>query len=93
MPGIDRPILVRLYAIICLSAAVGGMIFQSTTFTPPKTLDHQLDNFAGTSTLVGQYAFVVFAIAAFAQLVAQQAPFSRRNACVNPAPNWHSMSW
>ncbi len=93
MPGIDRPMLVRLFAIICLSAAVGGMIFQSTTFTPPKILDDRLGNLAGTSTLVGQYAFVVFAIAAFAQLAVPQAPFSRRNACVNPAPNRHSVSW
>ena len=69
MPGIERPMLVRLFTIIFLSAAVGGVIFQSTTFALPKILDERLGDLAGTATLVGQYAFVVFATAAFAQLV------------------------
>ncbi len=69
MPGLARHVLVRVLAIVFLSAAIGGVIFQSTTFALPKILDERLGDLAGTATLVGQYAFVVFAIAAFAQLV------------------------
>ncbi len=68
-PVIERRVLVRLFAIIFFSTAVGGLIFQSTTFSLPKVFDERLQDIAGTATLVGWYAFVVFTVAAFAQLV------------------------
>jgi len=61
--------LIRVFAIIFFTAAVGGIIFQSTTFTLPKVLNERLGDLAGTATLIGLYAFLVFSIAAFAQLV------------------------
>jgi MFS family permease len=64
-----RRTLFRLFAIIFFSTAIGGLIFQSTTFALPKMLDERLPELAATATLVGWYAFVVFAVAAFAQLV------------------------
>ncbi len=67
--AIARPTLVRLFAIIFFTTAVGGLIFQSTTFALPKVFDERLGDLAGTATLVGGYAFLVFAVAAFAQLV------------------------
>jgi len=66
---IERRVLARLFAIILFSTAVGGLIFQSTTFALPKVFDERLPMIAGTATLVGWYAFVVFTIASFAQLV------------------------
>ena len=68
-PDIDRRLLVRLFAVIFFSTAVGGLIFQSTTFSLPKVFDERLLDIAGTATLVGWYAFIVFSVAAFAQLV------------------------
>ena len=68
-PAIDRRVLVRLFAIIFFSTAVGGLVFQSTTFALPKVFDERLLTMAGTATLVGWYAFAVFTLAAFAQLV------------------------
>ena len=68
MPGIERRLLIRLFAIIFFSTAIGGLIFQSTTFALPKVLEERLGDLAGTATLVGWYAFVVFSIGAFAQL-------------------------
>ena len=68
MPGIERRMLARLFPIIFFSTAVGGLIFQSTTFALPKVLDERLGDLAGTATLVGWYAFLVFSIGAFAQL-------------------------
>ncbi len=68
-PVIERPLLIRLFAVILFTTAIGGLIFQSTTFALPKVFDERLQDIAGTATLVGWYAFVVFAVAAFAQLV------------------------
>jgi MFS family permease len=67
-PGIERRMLARLFAIIFFSTALGGLVFQSTTFALPKVLAERLGDLAGTATLVGRYAFVVFSIGALAQL-------------------------
>ncbi len=61
--------LIRIFAIILMTTALGGIIFQSTTFALPKVFDERLDALALSATLVGLYAFLVFALAALAQLV------------------------
>ncbi len=66
---LERATLVRVFAIIFFSTAIGGLIFQSTTFALPKIFDERLPAMASTATLVGWYAFIAFAVAAFAQLV------------------------
>ena len=58
--------LIRVFAIIFFTTALGGLIFQSTTFSLPKVFDEAL---TGSATLIGWYAFLVFSVAAFAQLV------------------------
>ncbi|MFQ6078771.1 MAG: MFS transporter, partial [Thermodesulfobacteriota bacterium] len=65
----DRRLLTRVFAIIFFSTAVGGLVFQSTTFALPKVFEERLAELAVSATLVGWYAFIVFAIAAFGQLV------------------------
>ena len=65
----DKRFLTRVFAIIFFSTAVGGFVFQSTTFSLPKVFDERLAELAVSATLVGWYAFIVFAIAAFGQLV------------------------
>jgi len=66
--AMDRRLLFRVFGVIFLSTALGGLIFQSTTFALPKVFDERLAELAMSATLVGWYAFVVFAIAAFGQL-------------------------
>lgn len=66
---LDRQTLIRVFAIVFFSTAIGGLIFQSTTFALPKVFDERLTDLAGSATAVGSYAFFVFAAAAFAQLV------------------------
>lgn len=61
--------LVRIFSIILLTTALGGIVFQSTTFALPKIFDERLSGLALSATLVGWYAFLVFALAAMAQLV------------------------
>jgi len=66
--SMDRRLLGRVFGVIFLSTALGGLIFQSTTFALPKVFDERLTELAMSATLVGRYAFVVFSIAAFGQL-------------------------
>ncbi|MDE0223028.1 MAG: MFS transporter [Spirochaetaceae bacterium] len=67
--SIERGVFLRILAIIMVTTAIGGLIFQSTTFALPKILDERLGELAGSATAVGAYASLTFAVAAFAQLV------------------------
>ena len=67
--SIDRATFVRVLSIIVFTTAIGGLIFQSTTFALPKIFDERLAEIAASATAVGGYAFLVFAVAALAQLV------------------------
>ncbi len=67
--ALDRRVLKRIFMVIFFSTAVGGLVFQSTTFTLPKVLAERLSEITQSATELGWYAFVVFGLAAFAQLV------------------------
>ena len=66
---LDRRLLVRVFVIIFVSTAIGGLIFQSTTFALPKVFDERLGELGLSATLIGWYAFIVFAVAASGQLI------------------------
>jgi len=67
-PLIPGNTLFRIFGVIFFTTAVGGLIFQSTTFALPRIFEERLVDFAGSATLVGWYTFLVFSVAAFAQL-------------------------
>ena len=67
-PPVKRETFVRVLAIIMFTTAIGGLIFQSTTFALPKIFEERLTDLAGTATAIGGFAFAVFTVAAFAQL-------------------------
>ena len=52
-PPVARNRLVRIFGVIIFTTAIGGLIFQSTTFSLPKIFNERLTDFAGTATLVG----------------------------------------
>ncbi len=64
-----RAVLIQVFTIIFFTTALGGLVFQSTTFALPEVFDERLSGFAGSATAVGGYAFVAFTAAAFAQLL------------------------
>ena len=68
-PTIDRRLIGRVFAVIFFSTAVGGLIFQSTTFALPKLFDERLTELAISATVVGWYVVIVFAVAAVGQLI------------------------
>ena len=69
LPPIPRKMLFRIFGLVLFTTAIGGLIFQSTTFSLPKIFDERLTDIAGTATAIGWYAFLVFSVAAFAQLI------------------------
>ena len=66
---VTKATLLRVFAIIFFTTAIGGLIFQSTTFALPRIFAERLADFAVSATEVGWYAFLVFALAALAQLL------------------------
>jgi MFS family permease len=68
-PTVTRDALVRLTVIIFFTTAISSLVFQSTTFALPKVFAERLGGIAGSASLVGWLAFVVFAIASGAQIV------------------------
>lgn len=67
--SVAENMLPRIFGVIFFTTAVGGLIFQGTTFALPKVFDERLPDLAPTATLVGWYASLVFSAAALAQLV------------------------
>jgi MFS family permease len=64
-----RHALIRLTVIIFFTTAISSLVFQSTTFALPKVFAERLGGIAGSATLVGWLAFLVFAVASVAQIV------------------------
>jgi MFS family permease len=80
-----RALLMRISAIVFLTTAVTSIIFQSTTFALPKIFAERMQGFAAQisawvsglpgvtpddlATTIGGLAFVVFAVASFAQVL------------------------
>ena len=65
---IDHGVILRVLSIVLVSTAIGGFVFQSTTFALPKVFDERLGPLVNSATLLGGYAFLVFGLAAFAQI-------------------------
>lgn len=67
--SLSRSNLIRTFVVIIFTTAVGGLIFQSTSFALPKVFEERLIDIAPSASAIGVYSFSVFAVAAFAQLV------------------------
>ena len=67
-PAHRRNVLIRAFAIVLVTTGIGGVVFQGTTFALPKVFEERLGELAQSATAVGGYAFIVFTVAAFAQL-------------------------
>ncbi len=67
--ALDRAMLIRVFAIIFFTAAIGSFIFQSTTFALPKIFDERLAGLATSGKAVGWWTFAVLATASLAQVV------------------------
>ncbi len=63
----------RVLAVVFLTTTIGGFIFNAMTVSLPKVLDDRLADFAMSATEVGAIASLVYATAAFTQVVVGRA--------------------
>ncbi len=68
-PVFDKVLFARVLAVIFFTTALGGLVFQSTTFALPKVLDERAGEIAATATMIGWLAFFAFAVGSMGQLV------------------------
>ena len=83
-PQLTRALLLRISAIVFLTTAVTSIIFQSTTFALPKIFAERMQGLASdlaflsdasgasprdVAGTIGSLAFIVFAVASFAQVL------------------------
>jgi MFS family permease len=69
LPADVKAMLVRISVIVFLTTAVSSIVFQSTTFALPKVFHERLGGIAASATVLGQLAFLVFALASIGQLI------------------------
>lgn len=65
----DTSGFMRIFTIILITTAIGGLIFQSTTFALPKIIEERMADSATSATMTGWFAFIVFSVAACGQLI------------------------
>ena len=65
---IDRATMTRIFTILLIATACGGVIFNSTTVAMPKVFDERLRELTQSSFGVGALVAIVYTMAAFAQL-------------------------
>ena len=67
--AIDSATMARIFAILVIATACGGVIFNSTTVAMPKVFDERLRELTQTNFGIGALVAFVYTIAAFAQVV------------------------
>jgi MFS family permease len=65
---VDRATMTRIFTILLVATACGGVIFNSTTVAMPKVFDERLRALTATNLGIGALVAGVYAIAAFAQV-------------------------
>jgi MFS family permease len=66
---IDARMMARIFVILLIATACGGIIFNSTTVSMPKVFDERLRALTQTSFGIGALVAGVYALAAFAQVL------------------------
>jgi MFS family permease len=66
---VDRATMTRIFAILLIATACGGVIFNSTTVAMPKVFDERLAGLTSSSLGIGALVALVYSLAALAQLV------------------------
>jgi MFS family permease len=66
---VDRATMTRIFAVLLIATACGGVIFNSTTVGMPKVFDERLAALTHTNFGIGALVAIVYTMAAFAQVV------------------------
>ncbi|HUF30417.1 MAG TPA: MFS transporter [Gemmatimonadaceae bacterium] len=65
---VDARTMARIFAILLIATACGGVIFNSTTVAMPKVFDERLRDLIQTNLGIGALVALVYTLAAFAQV-------------------------
>jgi MFS family permease len=65
---VDARTMARIFAILLIATACGGIIFNSTTVAMPKVFDERLRDLTQTNLGIGALVALVYTLAAFAQV-------------------------
>jgi MFS family permease len=66
---VDTRMMTRIFAVMLIATACGGIIFNSTTIAMPKVFDERLSALTQTNLGIGLLVALVYTLAAFAQVV------------------------
>jgi MFS family permease len=66
---VDARMMARIFAIMLIATACGGIIFNSTTISMPKVFDERLQALTQTNFGIGALVAAVYTMAAFAQVL------------------------
>jgi MFS family permease len=66
---VPRALLARVFLIVAVATACGGVIFNATTVSMPKVFDERLAALTSTNLGIGALVCITYLIAAMAQLV------------------------
>ena len=66
---LPRALLVRVFFVVAIATACGGLIFNATTVSMPKVFDERLKALTETTFGVGMLVCITYLIAAMAQLL------------------------
>jgi MFS family permease len=66
---VDARMMTRIFSIMLIATACGGIIFNSTTISMPKVFDERLQSLTQTNFGIGALVAVVYTMAAFAQVL------------------------
>ncbi len=66
---VDARMMARIFAILLVATACGGVIFNSTTIAMPKVFDERLRELTQTNFGIGALVAAVYTMAAFAQVL------------------------
>jgi MFS family permease len=66
---VDGRTMGRIFAVLLVATACGGIIFNSTTVSMPKVFDERLQALTQTNFGIGVLVAIVYTVAAFAQVV------------------------
>jgi MFS family permease len=66
---VDARTMARIFAILLIATACGGIIFNATTVSMPKVFDERLRELTHTNLGIGALVAFVYTLAAFAQVL------------------------
>jgi MFS family permease len=66
---LPRALLARVFAVVAVATALGGIIFNATTVSMPKVFDERLAALTDTTFGIGLLVCITYLIAAMAQLL------------------------